>query len=104
MEQNSNSIDEPITGTPATPTPGSEESVHNPFTPYEIGGPQAAWSYEQLQPAEKVVADRGVEDDRSAVQTAYAADVARLALEAGANSAALQLGIDVPLAETGVVP
>jgi hypothetical protein len=95
---------EPITGTPAEPLPGPREPRHEPFTPYSIGGPQAAWTYEQLKPEEKVVADRGLNEDQSAVQDAYAAASAALAANAAADRAALQLGVDESLQETGVVP
>lgn len=99
------SSSEPITGTPAEPLPGTpREPLHEPFTPYGIGGPQAAWSYEQLTVEEKAVADRGLDEDQTAIQDAYAAASAALAATAAADQAALQLGFDESLEETGVVP
>lgn len=95
---------EPITGPAVEPTPGPREPVHELFTPYDFGGPQAAWSYEQLTPEEKQVADRGLDEDQTAIQNAYAAATAAHAAKAWADRAALQLGFDESLGETGVVP
>lgn len=95
-------VDEPVTGTPIEPLPGTP--TYDALAPYTIGGPEAAWSYEQLRPEEKVVADRGLDEDQTAVQDAYAGASAALAAKAHAEAAALQLGFDGPLEETGVVP
>jgi hypothetical protein len=95
---------EPITGTAVEPTPGPREPIHEPFTPYDFGGPQAAWSYEQLSQKEKQVADRGLNEDQTAIQDAYVAATAALAAQASADRAALQLGFDESLEEAGVVP
>ena len=93
--------DEPITGTPVQGS-GSAEPVE--VLSYDIGPPEAAWSYEQLSGAEKAVADRGLDEDQTAVQSGYAAATAALAAQATADRAALQLGVDEALEETGVVP
>jgi len=103
-DPSSTELTEPITGTAVEPTPGPREPVHEPFTPYDFGGPQAAWSYEQLTKEEKQVADRGLNEDQTAIQNDYAAATAALAAKASADRAALQLGVDESLGETGVVP
>ncbi|MBA2538141.1 MAG: hypothetical protein H0V17_00775 [Deltaproteobacteria bacterium] len=95
---------EPITGAPVMPFKGSEETTRDPFAPYGIGGPEAAWRYEDLTAAERAVADRGRADDQAAVQAAYAEVSKAIAVRAKAEAAALQLGFDSPLGETGVVP
>ncbi len=51
-----------------------------------------------------VIADRGLDEDQTAVQSGYAAATAALAEQATADRAALQLGVDEALEETGVVP
>ncbi len=96
--------DEPVIGTPIEPLPGSDVPQHQPFTPYDHGGPRAAWSYEQLTPEEKLTADRGLNEDQTQIQNGYAAASAALAERATAERAALQLGVDEPLDTTGVIP
>lgn len=49
---------EPITGTAAMPIKGNETPPRDPFKPYDIGGAEAAWKYEDLTADEKVVADQ----------------------------------------------
>lgn len=100
--ESASASDEPITGTPVEPS-GSGEPVIESLV-YDIGPPEAAWSYEQLSGAEKAVADRGLDEDQTAVQSGYAAATAALAEQATADRAALQLGVDEALEETGVVP
>ena len=95
---------EPVIGQPVEPLPAPMEPRHEPFTPYEYGGPPAAWSYEQLTVAERAVADRGLNEDQTAVQAGYAAASATMAALASEQRAALQLGVDEPLGEIGVVP
>ena len=93
---------EPITGSAVMPQKGAETPIKDPFTPYDIGGPAAAWQYEHLTDEEKAVVDHGKADDPSAVQAAYADAAAGIAEAARARSATIQLGID-GLGE-GVVP
>ena len=96
--------DEPVFGTPIEPLAGSDVPEHQPFMPYEYGGPCAAWSYEQLTPEEKVAADRGLNEDQAQIQNGYAAASMALSVQATAQRAALQLGVDEPLDTTGVIP
>jgi hypothetical protein len=77
--------------------------MKDPFQPYSVGGPEAVWSYETLTMDEKAVADRGLNEDDSAVQNGYAAAAHTLAARAKSESAAVQLGTD-NLGEIGVVP
>jgi hypothetical protein len=95
---------EPITGKPVMPFKGSETPMKDPFSPYGIGGSEAAWKYEDLTRDEKAVADRGLNEDQAAVQDAYAAAAKGLAARAKSESAAIQLGIDMQLENIGVVP
>lgn len=73
------------------------------FIPYDIGGEAAAWEYAELTPDDQVTADRGLNEDQTTVQNAYAAASAAAAEEADVSAAANQLGLDDP-DETGVVP
>ena len=98
------STDEPVVGSPIEPLPGSDGPQHQPFTPYDYGGPRAAWTYEQLTREEKVAADRGLNEDQMQIQSGYAAASAALSEQAMAERAALQLGVDEPLATIGVFP
>lgn len=97
-------LDDGVTGQPSMPVPGDERPMKDPFTPYGTGAPSAAWAYEQLTPAEKVVADRGrALGAWPATHDAYGSAGAGLATKAAAESAALQLGVD-HLGTIGVVP
>lgn len=93
---------EPIIGDPIEPLPGFEEipSEDQPWEP----DPAMVWSYEMLTAGERAVIDRGLADDQAIVQAAYAAASADLAEQAMADRAALQLGIEEPLDQIGVVP
>lgn len=93
-----------VTGQPSVPEPGDERPMKNPFTPYDIGDPSAAWTYEHLTAAEKAVADGGRNVDAwSGTHDAYGSAGAALAAKAAAQAAALQLGVD-DLQAIGVVP
>lgn len=94
---------EPITGEPVMPNPGSEQPMRDPFTPYDIGGPAAAWRLEDLTPDEQEVALRGVDANPQQVQSAYASAVAALAQRYASEHAADQLHINA-LDQLGVVP
>lgn len=94
--------EEPITGTPAVAQPGTP--IYEATAPYSIGGPAAEWSREQLGVEERAVADRGLNEDQTEVQSAYAAASVALAEKGRAEAAALSLGLDGPLDGTGVVP
>jgi hypothetical protein len=94
---------EPITGSSSTPLPGSERPMKDPFTPYDPGPPEAHWSYDSLNSAEKQVVDRGRTEDYSAINSAYAGAAKHLSDKAKADAAATQLGTD-NLDSTGVVP
>jgi len=93
---------EPITGQAAVPQKGSESPMKDPFTPYDIGGPAAAWKYEDLTDDEKAVVDHGKAEDQTAIQAAYAETAAVIADVAKAHAAAIQIGAN-DLAE-GAVP
>ncbi len=96
--------DDGITEHPSVPAPGDERPMKDPFTPYDVGDPSAAWAYEQLTPAEQVVADRGrATGTWTATHDAYGSAGAEQAARAAAESAALQLGVD-NLGAIGVVP
>ena len=98
------STDEPITGQPVTPTPGDESPPRDPFAPYDIGGPEAAWSHESLTAEEKAVADRGRDvKGWAGVNDGYRQAAMARAAEAAAEAAALQLGVS-DLGGIGVVP
>lgn len=94
---------EPITGEAVMPNPGDETPMRDPFTPYDIGGPAAAWRLEDLKPEERVVAQRGVDQNTQEVQDAYAGAARDMAATARANSAAIAIGVQ-PLGQIGVVP
>jgi hypothetical protein len=93
------------------PSPGSETTPKDPFALYDIGpGPDAKtpkpfWSYDDLSPAEKAVAEKSKNDAKNwpAIHDAYNTAVAEQAQRAAATSAASQLGVN-DLALTGVVP
>jgi hypothetical protein len=94
--------DEAITGSPSAPNPGSE-TPFEPFQPYSIGPPEAAWRYEDLHPEEQVVVDRGrTQPGWNATNAAFAAAARERSVTAKAEAAAIQLGIDG--VEIGVVP
>lgn len=96
---------EPITGEPVTPAPGSESVRHEPFTPYDIGRPESAWSYEQLSPLEQEAADRAAElsDAQQDSEARFARAVREQSQRTFSIRAQRQLGVD-ELASTGVVP
>jgi hypothetical protein len=90
----STSTDEPITGTASTPNPGSE-TAFEPFQPYAIGPPEAAWPYSALRPEEQLVVDRGrTQPGWDATNAAFAAAARERSVAAKAEAAAIQLGID----------
>ena len=96
-------VAEPITGAPIAPSPGQESPARDPFQPHGIGPrPLAEWPYDTLTPEERAVADRGRNQNYTAVHAGYSDGVRLRTAEARAEAAALQLGID-NLA-TGVVP
>ncbi len=81
-----------VTGQPSMPEPGDERPSKDPFTPYDIGDPAAAWTYEHLTPAKRVIADRGRDAGTSAAtHDAYGSAAAALAAKAASEAAALQL-------------
>ncbi len=99
-------IDEPITGAPITPAPGTATTTppKDPFAPYDVGPASAIWSYQDLAPAERAVVDRGLDttgwdETNAAFSTASGEQAKRAAAAAAAN----QLGV-AGLAATGVVP
>jgi hypothetical protein len=96
---------EPISGTVAMPQPGSEHEAKEPFVQYssgQEGDPTTLWSYQQLGSDQQRIVDRGLSDDYSAVNAAYAAAAKRRIDQARAEAAATQLGAD-NLDTTGVV-
>jgi hypothetical protein len=98
-------VDEPTMDTPVAVAPGSEGPGHAPFTPYDVGGPDAIWTRADLSPAEQAVADRGVDPKGwQATHDAFASAVAERSQQAAADAAQHQLGVVEELAGTGVVP
>ncbi|MEO8698734.1 MAG: hypothetical protein ABI867_01790 [Kofleriaceae bacterium] len=96
------STDEPITGSPSTPNPGSETPIPV-FQPYSIGPPEAAWLYEDLRPDEQAVVDSGrTQPGWDATNAAFAVAARERSVLAKAEAAAIQLGIDG--VEIGVLP
>jgi len=95
---------EPITGVAETSPPSGEPPPFDPFKPYAIGGPEAAWKLSDLTTAEQTVAQRGLTTTGwSATHNAFASAVVQRAQHAAASAAAAQLGVD-NLGTTGVVP
>jgi hypothetical protein len=94
---------EPITGLPLLPLKGFEQPGRDPFAPYDVGDPNATWEYEDLTADERAVADRGLDEDQTAVQDGYASAAKELGIRAKAESAAIQLGVDMPLEAIGVI-
>lgn len=75
-----------------------------PNAPYDIGPPEAVWSYDQLSPTDKAVADRGRDTTGwEAVHDEYAAASEEGAEISKAEIAAMRLGLHA-LGHTGVVP
>jgi len=75
-----------------------------PNAPYDVGPPEAVWSYDQLSPADKAVADRGRDTTAwQAVHDEYAAASEERAEITKAEMAAQLLGLHA-LGATGVVP
>lgn len=95
--------EEPITGDPVMPNPGSEQPLRDPFSPYDIGGAEAAWRLEDLEPEEQEIALLGAERNPQATQDSYAEAAQELAEQARVDSAARTLQID-HLGALGVVP
>jgi hypothetical protein len=96
---------EPISGTIAMPQPGSELAARDPFVQYSTGqegDPATLWSYQQLGSDQQRIVDRGMVQDHSAVNSAFAAAAMRRTDQARAEGAATQLGAD-NLDTTGVV-
>ena len=94
--------DEPITEAPATPNPGDETVVKDPFAPYGIGPPEHAIQREQLRPEERAALDRA-HNQTAATLEQYRQAVLQRSAAVGAEVAAHQLGVD-HLATIGVVP
>jgi hypothetical protein len=92
-------------GAPAEPPeqPPPSPAMRSPFTPYEIGPPEAAWPYEALTADEKAVADAAHDHDFTAAHDGYAAAVRARSVKARAESAAILLGVE-DLEHLGVVP
>jgi hypothetical protein len=96
--------DEPITGSPSVPNPGSETVRHDPFTPYDNGGSAAAWSYDQLTTGEKSAADAAAHGPNwAAIHNAFGDAVAERSQGAAAAAAANQLNLS-DLSTQGVIP
>lgn len=75
-----------------------------PNSAYAVGPPESVWSYDQLSPADKAVADRGRDTTAwQAVHDEYAAASAERAEITKAEMAAMLLGLHA-LGATGVVP
>lgn len=90
---------------PVMPFKGAKTPMKDPFAPYGTGEesePGSTWKYEDLSADEKAIADRGLDEDQTAVQDAYAAAARGMAQRAKAEGAAVMLGIDVPLEDIGL--
>ena len=99
-------IDEPITGTPITPAPGtaSTNPPKDPFAPYDPGPASGLWTYSNLSPAERVLADKGRNvTGWTEIHAGFATASAEQAQRAAAAAAAAQLGI-ASIGDVGVVP
>lgn len=97
-------IDEPITGAPITPAPGTAAQVppKDPFSPYAAD--PGAWRYQDLSADEQAVAERGRDATGWAeVNAGFASATGEQAKRAAAEAAATQLGVS-DVAEIGVVP
>jgi hypothetical protein len=97
-------IDEPITGTPITPAPGTESTVppKDPFAPYDPG--PGTWAYEDLSAEERALADRGRDTTGwTEINGAFANASKEQAQRAAAAAAATQMGVS-NVGDTGVVP
>jgi hypothetical protein len=101
---------EPISGTAVAPAPGSETPPRDPFSPYAIGpapndtSRKPFWNRADLSADEQAVVDQGVDTTAwNGVHDAFNQAVRERSQQAGADSAAAQLGVD-SLAGTGVVP
>ena len=70
------------------PEPGDERPMKDPFTPYDIGVPSAAWAHAELTAEEQAAADRGPDVGGSrATHDAFGAAGAELAVKAAAAAA-----------------
>ena len=91
---------EPITGTAATPAPGSETVPHDPFTPYDVGPPGTrTWT-----PDEQPDSTPTTTPNWDQVNAAYASAAQERAHQAASDAAAHELGIVDDLGTIGVVP
>lgn len=90
LEEPIDDTTEPITGEAVMPNPGDEQPMRDPFTPFDIGGPAAAWRLQDLTAEEQVVALRGVDNNDQAVQDAYADAASEMAAQAKANVSAVR--------------
>jgi hypothetical protein len=93
----------PSEPTETMPAPGSETPPKSPFVPYSAGPPEAIWTVDDLTPAERVVAERGLDSNYASVNEGYKSAVQLRSAKARADAATRKLGIDGGL-ETGVVP
>jgi hypothetical protein len=96
------STDEPITGQPVTPAPGSETPIRDPFSPYATGGAAAEWKSSALKPSDQATATRDA-NSQARTNNAYATAITEQAKRAASASAASQLGVE-NLPGIGVVP
>jgi hypothetical protein len=76
---------------PSEPAPDRRTVM---FRSYDPGPPEALWSEADLTPAERVVTNRGKQEDLSGVHAAYNVAVRERAHRARGEGAAIQLGIE----------
>jgi hypothetical protein len=94
---------------PSAPTESLDVSEHagpqkDPFSPYDVGGPEAIWPYESLSPAEQALVDRSRDAKGWAtIHDAFSAAAVERSHKAATDAAQHQLGVD-NLELTGVVP
>lgn len=98
-------LPEPTSGTAVATAPSTDPPPKDPLAPFDVGPPEAIWSYDALNPEEKTVVDRN-RDATTWQQThdAYAAAVGVLSSRARAEAAQHMLGVDSAVESTGVVP
>lgn len=91
-----------VAPTPAA-APGNS-ATKNPFAPFDVGPPEAVWSYEALTPEERAVIDRGRADPGwQQVHDAYGSAAMELGRKARTEAAEHDLGL-LGLDSQGVVP